>query len=682
MSEGPRPGDGSGGSRVRQWGQRLVLFADQSVGVPVTGGRSVEVDLFPDARSLVERALSAGASVVLVLPEWPATGRRPARAVDPDLPVIVASTPDRTARQALKAVGGASGTIVVAADRVTRGAFAHAGASPAPHPALAAFAMDGEETFFIEVVGRREDLARVPGLVPYFLERDDSAWRCLGVVTTNGMRHALEAGFRVARLPLDPATQDPLIVYLDAGVPDAPALLSNGRWALYAMGPEDRADAVPAHGAHGHFVALAPTPGLLDAPRSAGWRDAQVMVAGWPAQLDRVPVRDLFPLPAACSVTATTFAADVDRCSGGSPLSAGGAVASRHSAHPDNGRVVQALLADLRAIGYCAWTHSFSHAGLTLHNVVADLPGAGTFTWPKQLLELREILIDWPPDPPDLKRVDELIGEGYIDDRLRTLPGFELRRAVLERVGLAPWIPWRIRPCPLAGLGAELVIVGAHLDSTAARDGGYQPGVDPARGADDDASGMATVLAAARELWAQRGRLRHTVRFCFFNAEESGLVGSHAYATMLKGWGAPVRAVICTDMSGYNTDADRRFEVHAGATDPAVRDASVPIAERIAAWAASLGSLGPAQIYRGTNPGAGADRTVYDGAIGRSDHASFQQHGYPAVVASEDFFINMTGEPSADTNPNYHRAADTAIEASYGSAIACAVIRAVEEIAS
>lgn len=675
----------AGPSRARRAADRLVLVADQSVGVPAVGERLFEIDLFDDARALIHSARASGASVALVVLDAPGGERRVTRMFDPDLPIVAASEDqDRTVRDALKAVGGSKGTVAVAADRVLRAAFTRAGATAVPHPALAVPALNGEPSFFAEIVGSRDDLARLPGLVPYRLDFDDGAWRCLGVVTARGLQEALKGGLRLALLPLDPATEDPLIVQLDAGVPNHQAILSNGSWALYALGPEDRADGFTVHGTHGHFIALAPTPGLLKAPRPADWRDALVRLAAWPATVDRISIQDLVPLVLGCSGTAATFQADVDRYAGGAPLDAGGPVASRHSAHPDNARVVQAVLADLRAIGYCAWTHPFSHNGQTVHNVIADLPGAGSFKWPGILLDLRQLLIDWPPDPdpPPWDQLEELVGQGFLGDGLRALPSRELRRVLLDRAGLLPWIPWRLRLCPLAGPGAELVIVGAHLDSTAARDAGYQPATDPARGTDDDASGMATVLAAARELWAQRGRLRHTVRFCFFNAEESGLVGSQAYAAMLKSWGAPVRAVICTDMSGYNSDADRRFEVHAGATDPAVRDASVPIAERIAAWAACLGSVGPAQIYRGTNSGGGADRNIYDGAIGRSDHASFQQHGYPAVVASEDFFVNLSGEPSADTNPYYHRASDTVIDGSYGTGIACAVIRAVEELAS
>jgi Zn-dependent M28 family amino/carboxypeptidase len=236
--------------------------------------------------------------------------------------------------------------------------------------------------------------------------------------------------------------------------------------------------------------------------------------------------------------------------------------------------------------------------------------------------------------------------------------------------------------CPCPGWGAQIVLVGCHLDSTAASDGGYNPALDAAPGADDDASGIAATLALARYMTNFRGKLTHTVRFCFFNAEESGMIGSKAYAAMLKASGAPVKGAVCMDMIGYNSDTARIFEIHAGYTDPTIRDASIPIANAVASWAAAIGTLAPAQIYQGTSTFGAPNRMVYDGAINRSDHASFHQQGYPAVVVSEDFFANLVSEPSDDPNPNYHRHGDTVIDSAYASDITCAVAFAVKDLAN
>ena len=67
---------------------------------------------------------------------------------------------------------------------------------------------------------------------------------------------------------------------------------------------------------------------------------------------------------------------------------------------------------------------------------------------------------------------------------------------------------------------------------------------------------------------------------------------------------------------------------------------------------------------------------MYDGAINRSDHAAFQQQGWGAVLASEDFFANLATEPAPDGNPNYHRSADQTVDTAFARAITCAVGRA------
>ncbi len=356
---------------------RLVLVADQSSGVPVVDEGRVEVDFFEGARALIDAALAAGASVAVVVPEGGESKHGSGFLLEPRLPFIIPQgDTDLTARAALRTVGGRREAVAVTADRVLRAAFVRAGATAVPHPAFALPVANGETLSFVEIIGGREDIAGLSGLVPYYVEHNDGPVRMLGVLTGVGLRAATSLGLRVAVLSLDPIAEDPLIVQLDGGVPEQPAVLSRGGWALYALGPEDRPDTFARHGTHGHFMALTPTPSLLTAPRRADWRDAQISLAAWPGVIERIRIEDLGPLLFGCTGTAATFAGDVDRYSGVASLDAAGPVASRHTAHPDNARVVQGLLADLRAIGYCAWTHAFIHNGRTLHNVVADLPGA------------------------------------------------------------------------------------------------------------------------------------------------------------------------------------------------------------------------------------------------------------------------------------------------------------------
>lgn len=64
----------------------------------------------------------------------------------------------------------------------------------------------------------------------------------------------------------------------------------------------------------------------------------------------------------------------------------------------------------------------------------------------------------------------------------------------------------------------EFVIVGGHLDSW-----------DAAEGAQDNGTGCATALEAARLIAAAGGRPRRTIRFVLFGGEEQGLFGSRGY---------------------------------------------------------------------------------------------------------------------------------------------------------
>ena len=75
-----------------------------------------------------------------------------------------------------------------------------------------------------------------------------------------------------------------------------------------------------------------------------------------------------------------------------------------------------------------------------------------------------------------------------------------------------------IADLPGGALADEVVLLGAHYDSW-----------DPAQGADDDGSGVAALLDAARILKSLRVLPRRTIRFAFFFGEEEACLGSRAY---------------------------------------------------------------------------------------------------------------------------------------------------------
>jgi bacterial leucyl aminopeptidase len=221
----------------------------------------------------------------------------------------------------------------------------------------------------------------------------------------------------------------------------------------------------------------------------------------------------------------------------------------------------------------------------------------------------------------------------------------------------------------------EIVLITAHLDSTARSTAGYDPPKDPAPGVDDDGSGTAAVVAAARAIkrLSALKQPKRTIRFVLFNAEEHGLVGSDAYARNEAGLEAPIVAVYQMDMIGYNREPSPTYEVHSGIRQyPDVEKKSRVLAERIVRLAAHVSpDLSTPQIYDSKGPEENGDP-----AERRSDHYSFQVVGYPACLASEDLFPGVNVPGTSDSNPNYHRVTDTDIDTEYAADIARAVAAA------
>jgi hypothetical protein len=232
------------------------------------------------------------------------------------------------------------------------------------------------------------------------------------------------------------------------------------------------------------------------------------------------------------------------------------------------------------------------------------------------------------------------------------------------------------------GTSPDVVVVSAHLDSTAAGSHitpgapPYHPAVDPAPGADDDGSGVAAVLAIAETLTRLAGAEppRRGLRFVLFNAEEQGLVGSRAWVRDQAAAGTPIAAAFQMDMIGNNVVPPPLFEVHAGYSP------SADVEERSLALARRIQRVQPIVAPRLTAPEIAFTKGPWpehrDGAEGRSDHSSFHAHGYAACCVSEDLFANEPGLPDAEVNANYHKATDTVVNRSYAADIARVVAAA------
>ena len=91
-------------------------------------------------------------------------------------------------------------------------------------------------------------------------------------------------------------------------------------------------------------------------------------------------------------------------------------------------------------------------------------------------------------------------------------------------------------------LSDEIYIVCAHYDTVA-----------NCPGADDDGSGVATVLAAAYILCQYD--FNHTIRFVTFSGEEQWMLGSHEYAREAYEMGDNIAAVLNVDMIGFAISA-------------------------------------------------------------------------------------------------------------------------------
>ncbi|HVF98883.1 MAG TPA: M28 family peptidase, partial [Chloroflexia bacterium] len=166
----------------------------------------------------------------------------------------------------------------------------------------------------------------------------------------------------------------------------------------------------------------------------------------------------------------------------------------------------------------------------------------------------------------------------------------------------------------------RIYIIGGHLDS-------ISPRLGDAPGADDNASGTAAVMVAARLLKAYK--FDYTLRFISFTGEERGLCGSIAYSTEARLRGEDIRGVINVDMVGYDGDGINDIELHAG-----TRIDSQEIGELLSANIATYQlDLVPHM------------KTV--SATDLSDHSPFWGQNYPAIAATEYLF-------SGDGNPYIH----------------------------
>src|SRR6266850_5464902 len=162
----------------------------------------------------------------------------------------------------------------------------------------------------------------------------------------------------------------------------------------------------------------------------------------------------------------------------------------------------------------------------------------------------------------------------YLMEQLRAIPGVVVQDIPTQYNGVRlDNILATINPLPGSGSDGFLGGVGmicTHFDSTANRTPGWRPALDPAPGADDNATGTAALLEYARILAADRASLRMPIVLAFFDGEEYFFKGSLAYLQSLTL--NPYAWVINIDMVGFNPLADRLDLVYYTTTSAPLRD--------------------------------------------------------------------------------------------------------------
>ncbi len=146
----------------------------------------------------------------------------------------------------------------------------------------------------------------------------------------------------------------------------------------------------------------------------------------------------------------------------------------------------------------------------------------------------------------------------------------------------------------------SIVIVGAHLDSW-----------HPATGAQDNGTGVATVLEVARAVQALGRPPRRTMRFILFGGEEQGLVGSNSYSKKHLADMPSIDAVLISDTGGQPSKGwylmGREDEKQA------------------------LANIEPLLAGLGSN-----DTTSSTAVLFQTDHAGFDLFGVPTLVLWND----------------------------------------------
>jgi aminopeptidase YwaD len=200
------------------------------------------------------------------------------------------------------------------------------------------------------------------------------------------------------------------------------------------------------------------------------------------------------------------------------------------------------------------------------------------------------------------------------------------------------WIVQLPATTPAQGAAPPLII-GAHYDTV--------PGTP---GADDNASGVAVLLELAHYLASQP--LPRPIWCVAFDLEEYGLLGSRAYAQSLQAQNQSVHLMLSLEMLGY---CDRT--PHSQNYPSPVLAKLYPHRGDYLALVGNPSTLGKMRRLRQhvRQAGAACEYLPVPNAgkdipgTRQSDHASFWDCGYPALMVTDTAFLR---------NPHYHQPSD------------------------
>ena len=201
------------------------------------------------------------------------------------------------------------------------------------------------------------------------------------------------------------------------------------------------------------------------------------------------------------------------------------------------------------------------------------------------------------------------------------------------------------------GRAPGIVLVGAHYDS-----------VFGSPGANDNASGVAALLALAHRLSAVPNE--KTLRLVAFVNEEpghfqTGKMGSYVYAARCRERNDPIEAMISLETIGYfsNEEGSQRYPVAGFALIYPNKGNFIGFVSDLSSRDLLRRALGSFRAHARI-PSEGAALPRFVPGVGWSDQWSFWQYGYPGIMVTDTAPFRY---------PDYHSATDTPDKIDYDS---------------